>query len=51
MLYKFEYRKNITDTFGNAFQLPFLDGVRLTGVGGADSVCMVSSTISKELKV
>lgn len=28
----------------NMFKLPFLDWVRLTGVGGADSVCIVSST-------
>lgn len=25
-------------------KLPFLDWFRLTGVGGADSVCIVSST-------
>lgn len=25
-------------------KLPFLDWVRFTGVGGADSVCIVSST-------
>lgn len=26
------------------YKLPFLDWVRFTGVGGADSVCIVSST-------